>query len=92
MPPKKLERKEISPPALGAVMWTIDQTALAMTCSRPTVYQRIREGSIAAYKVGEVIRIDPESVRAFLFARPLRPETPLRSRKGARARERTAAA
>jgi excisionase family DNA binding protein len=63
-------RRDDQPPP-GAMVLTIDQTAAAMQCSRPIVYERIRKGDIKAYRVGEVIRIDPESVRQFLFSRPI---------------------
>jgi excisionase family DNA binding protein len=66
-------REGVQPPPDGAMVLTIKQTAAAMQCSTPVVYKRIREGVIKAYRVGEVIRIDPESVRQFLFSRPIPP-------------------
>jgi excisionase family DNA binding protein len=64
-------RQGVPPPPEGAIVWTIAQTGAAIQRSNPIVYQLIREGKIKAYRVGEHVRIDPESVRQYLFSRPI---------------------
>lgn len=71
--PRPTPLSEVPPPPAAALMWTINEAAAAMRCSRPTCYQRVRVGAIAGYRVGELIRIDPESVKTFLRSRPIAP-------------------
>src|SRR5687767_5217009 len=61
--------ENLPPPEL----WTLKAGGVVMNCSLPTVYQRIAEGDIKAFKVGYRTMLDPESVRAFMRSRPIKP-------------------
>lgn len=64
--------KPLPPPLL----WTIQDANAAMGCTSPTTYARIHQGLIKAYRVGDRFMLDPESVKAFMFSRPVKPSKP----------------
>jgi excisionase family DNA binding protein len=45
--------------------WTIRNLAEKWNCSIPTIYARINEGSLQAFKVGKNTRITDESVKRY---------------------------
>lgn len=43
-------------------------------CGRSTIYKLLDEGAIRSYRVGRLIRIDPQDVVAYLRENPYRPD------------------
>jgi excisionase family DNA binding protein len=52
----------------GSVLWTTDEVAAALKCSRGTVYRHVRTGALPARRVGEAgpLRFEPAAVERLL--------------------------
>lgn len=49
-------------------VYTMQECAEILKCTRQTVYNFIREGKLAAAKIGNIYRITDEDINAFLDA------------------------
>jgi excisionase family DNA binding protein len=47
-------------------LWTPDDVAEALRCSRTTVYRMVEEGKLPSVRVGRLLRFDPNAVQAAL--------------------------
>lgn len=63
------------------LLWSVAQTAAAMSCSVPTLYAHIKEGNVRAYRVKSRTFIDPDSVKAYLLSDPIQPSPTKRRRR-----------
>lgn len=52
-------------------LWTIKHAAEFCKVHSATIYNRIRDGSYRAYRVGQKMMVDAESVRAFQNPKPI---------------------
>jgi excisionase family DNA binding protein len=59
----------------GDELLRVDETADALRACKATVYRRIADGSLPAYRLGGVLRIPASGVTAFLLARRVNPPT-----------------
>ncbi|MCW2785014.1 MAG: putative phage excisionase [Marmoricola sp.] len=50
----------------GRRLASVTRTMVYADCSRNTLYRRIADGSITAYQAGRILRIDLDSVDAWL--------------------------
>jgi excisionase family DNA binding protein len=67
-----LERVSGRGVALGGELFSVPQVARILACSRPTVYNRIRSGELAAFRIGSAAhshwRVRRGDLEAFLAA------------------------
>lgn len=53
-------------PEVKPLLWTIEEAARALRCSRSSVYNLMDRGAIQSVKVGHLRRIRPEAIEDFV--------------------------